>query len=65
MSSSSLDLLINKIGYEVQSLCSGVARAPCALGQEIFLHPSSTKTTEFEMKNKCESCGRSKIGTFM
>jgi len=32
------------------SLESGVARLPCALGQEIFLHPPSTKTTEFEVK---------------
>jgi len=36
----------------------------CALGQEIFLRPSSTKAIEFEMKNKCESCGRSKSRTF-
>jgi len=28
--------------------CSGVARVSCALGQEIFLRPLSTKTTEFE-----------------
>jgi len=29
---------------------SGVARTPCALGQEMFLRPLSTKTTEFEVK---------------
>jgi len=29
----------------------GVARVPCALGQEIFLRPPSTKLTEFELKN--------------
>jgi len=29
---------------------SGIARVPCALGQEIFLLPPSTKTTEFELK---------------
>jgi len=28
---------------------SGVARVSCALGQEIFLRPLSTKTTEFEV----------------
>jgi len=28
---------------------SGVARVPCALGQEIFFRPPSTKTTEFEV----------------
>jgi len=33
------------------SIVSGVARVPCALGQEIFLRPSpSTKLTEFELK---------------
>jgi len=32
--------------------------------QEIFLRPPSTKTSEFEMNNKCESCGRSKSRTF-
>jgi len=30
---------------------------------EIFLRSPSTKTTEFEMKNKCESCERSKTFT--
>jgi len=29
---------------------SSVARVPCALGQEIFLRPLLTKTTEFEVK---------------
>jgi len=32
-------------------LNSGVARVPSALGQEIFLRPLSTKTTEVEVKN--------------
>jgi len=32
-------------------LSSGVARVPYALGQEIFLRPLPTKTTEFEVKN--------------
>jgi len=35
----------------VAIISSGVARVPCALGQEIFLQPLSTKTTEFEVKN--------------
>jgi len=30
---------------------SGVARVPCALAQEIFLRPPSTKAIEFELKN--------------
>jgi len=34
---------------------SGVASVPCALGQEIFLRSSSTKTAKFEVKNKCKS----------
>jgi len=43
---------------------SGLARVNCAQGQEIFLHPPSIKAIEFEMKNECESCGRSKSITF-
>jgi len=39
---------------------SGVARVPCALGQEIFLRPPSTKLTEFELKNKCKSAKEAK-----
>jgi len=39
---------------------SGVAREPCALGQEIFLRPLSTKTTEFEVKNRCKSVEEAK-----
>jgi len=36
-------------------LCySGVARVPCALGQDIFLRPPSTKLTEFELKYRCK-----------
>jgi len=34
---------------------SGIARVPCALEQEIFLRPSSTKLTEFELKDRCKS----------
>jgi len=35
-------------------ICSGVARVPCTLGQEIFLRPLLTKPTEFEVKNRCK-----------
>jgi len=38
----------------------GVARVSCALGQEIFLHPPSTKTTEFEVKNRCKKAEKQK-----
>jgi len=31
---------------------SGVARVPCALGQEIFFRPPSAKIAEFEVKNR-------------
>jgi len=31
-------------------ITSGVARVPCALGQEIFLRTPSTKLIEFELK---------------
>jgi len=36
---------------------SGVARVPvpCALEQEIFLRPLSTKATELEVKNSCKN----------
>jgi len=36
-------------------IVSGVARVSCALEQEIFLRPTSTKLTEFELKNWCKS----------
>jgi len=39
---------------------SGVARVPCALGQEIFLRPPSTKLTEFELKSRCKSAEEAK-----
>jgi len=39
---------------------SGVARIPCALGQDIFLRPLSIKTTEFEVKNRCKSAEEAK-----
>jgi len=41
---------------------SGVARVPCALGQEIFLQPPSTKTAEFEVKNRYKSAEEAKAG---
>jgi len=34
---------------------SGVARVLCALGKEILLRLLSTKTTEFEVKNRCKN----------
>jgi len=39
---------------------SGVARVPCALGQGVILLPLSTKTTEFEVKNRCKSAEEEK-----
>jgi len=39
---------------------SGVARVLCALEQEIFLRPPSTKLTEFELKNWCKSAEEAK-----
>jgi len=33
---------------------SGVARVPCALGQEIFLRPPSTKLQSLK-KNRCKA----------
>jgi len=44
----------------VVNIVSGGARAPCALGQEIFLRPPSTKLTEFEVKNMCKSAEEAK-----
>jgi len=41
-------------------MCSGAARIPCALGQGIILRPLSTKSTEFEMKNRCKSAEEAK-----
>jgi len=41
-------------------LSSGVARVPCALGQEIFLCSPSTKLTEFELKNRCKNVKEAK-----
>jgi len=38
---------------------SGVARVPCALGQKYFC-ALSTKTTEFEVKNRRKSAEESK-----
>jgi len=40
---------------------SGVARVPCFLGQEIFLRPQSTKTTEIEVENRRKSAEEAKI----
>jgi len=45
-------------------MASGVARVPCALGQEIFLRPLLplfTKLTEFELKNSCKSAEEAKV----
>jgi len=44
----------------MSSADSGVARVPCALEQEMFLRPLSTKTTEFEMKNRYKSAKEAK-----
>jgi len=41
---------------------SGVARVICALEYEIFLRPQSTKTTEFEVKNRRKSAEKAKVG---
>jgi len=40
---------------------SGVARVPCALGQEIFLRLPSTKLSEFELKNRCKNAEEVKV----
>jgi len=40
--------------FEKRGVDSGIARVPCALGQEIFLRPLSTKLTEFELKHWCK-----------
>jgi len=34
------------------------------MGQEIFMRPLSTKTTEFEVKNSCKSLEEAKIAFF-
>jgi len=42
---------------------SSVDRKPCALGQQIFLRlppPLLTRTTEFEVKNRCKSAEEAK-----
>jgi len=39
---------------------SGVARVPCALGQEMFLRFPSTKTIKFEVKNRFKSAEEAK-----
>jgi len=41
-------------------LISGVARVLCALGQEIFLRPTSTELAKFELKNRCKSAEEAK-----
>jgi len=46
------------------SILSGVARVPYALGQETFLRPSSTKTTEIELKNRCKRAEEAKQTEF-
>jgi len=45
-------MALNRIASTFE--CSGVARVLCALEQEIFLHPLSTKATEFEVKYSCK-----------
>jgi len=40
---------------------SGVARVPCALGQEIFLRPPSTITAQFEVKYQFQFISFSRI----
>jgi len=55
---------INRPVVKIKMPHSGVARITCALGQEIFLCPLSTKTTEFEVKNRSKSAGRIKNRTF-
>jgi len=49
---------------EIYCFPSGVARVPCALGQEIFLCPLPTKTTEFEVKNSCKNFEDAKLVLF-
>jgi len=39
---------------------SGVARISCAMGREVFLRPSLTKSTEFEVKNRCKRAEEAK-----
>jgi len=39
---------------------NGVARVLCSLGQIIFLRPSSTKLTEFELKHRFKSAEEAK-----
>jgi len=46
-------------------LGSGVARVPCALKHEIFLRPPSTKTAEFEVKNRRKSAKEAKSEHFL
>jgi len=44
-------------------MISGVVRVPYAMGQGIILRPLSTKTTNFEMKNRCKSAEEEKTIT--
>jgi len=51
--------------YKILSdVASGVARVPCALGQEIFLRPLPTKITEFEVKNSRKNLKDAKFVLF-
>jgi len=45
----------------VEATGSGVARVPCALGQEIFLCPPSAKHTEYELKISCKRAEEAKV----
>jgi len=44
---------------------SRVAGIPCALEQEMFLRPPSTKTTKFEVKNSCKSTEEAKAEHYL
>jgi len=60
-----VDLFLRSINSNCfEGVFSGIARVPCALGQEIFLRLPSTKLTEFELKTYVQKCGRSKGRTF-
>jgi len=43
----------------------GVARVPCTLGQEIFLHPCEQKLQTLEVKNRCKSAEEAKAERFL
>jgi len=58
-----IDLLIidfEKINQPQPVVCWGT----CAMGQQIFWRPLSTKTTEFEVKNSCKNLEDAKFVLF-